>query len=353
MTPQLSTIARAENSDLAEALAQLTFTRTVDRSLLHRSALSEVFLTDSRALRDSRYVAAAQLPPSHAYYGDQLFDRSFVDPLLLMECCRQAETYGAHVYRQVAGDDKFILRSWSMRLPGLLHAPVGGEAAGLSMVVETKRPKGIGGRLSGLSFDISMLLAGVVVGTVVMDVGYLSPQTYDHLRSRRPTGTAPLSTQVTSTPATVSPRRVGRQNRANVLLREVVVHRDSATATVRLPVDNRSMFDHPQDHLPGMVLTDAARQLCVLAGAKLSGASPARTTVVGFDLAFARYAELDRPTTATCVPGAPLDGELVAALPAVRAYRVSFAQGGQVIADGRILTSTLPRAGRPYAPDAS
>nr|MDT0665959.1 hypothetical protein [Micromonospora sp. DSM 115978] len=47
----------------------LTYQRTVDRSLVHRRALTEVFLTDTRALAADRYVTGAQLPALHAYYA--------------------------------------------------------------------------------------------------------------------------------------------------------------------------------------------------------------------------------------------------------------------------------------------
>jgi hypothetical protein len=230
-----------------------------------------------------------------------------------------------------------------MRLPGLLDVPVGGEPAELSMVVDTRSPQQVPGRVRALSYDISMSLGGVAVGDVMIDVGYLSDKAYDYLRTRRRTGVASSSTQVTATPATVIPSRVGRRNPANVLLRDAAVHADHAVAEIRLPVDNRSMFDHAQDHLPGMVLTEAARQLCVFAGAALFDASPAQTTMVGFDLAFTRYAELDSPTSVQVRPGERTDEGLASVLPTVRAYEVSFHQDGEVIAGGEMFTATLPQ----------
>lgn len=76
----------------------LNFTRTVDRSLIHRWALSEVFLTDARSVDESEYLAAAQLPPWHAYYSERFSRLGAPDPLLLLECARQAETYGGHAF---------------------------------------------------------------------------------------------------------------------------------------------------------------------------------------------------------------------------------------------------------------
>ncbi|MCZ0978180.1 hypothetical protein O1L60_00100 [Streptomyces diastatochromogenes] len=41
---------------------ELDYTRTVDRLLVHRDALGEVFLTDLQPLDDENYAAAGQLP---------------------------------------------------------------------------------------------------------------------------------------------------------------------------------------------------------------------------------------------------------------------------------------------------
>lgn len=76
--------------DLTPEDAELTYTRTVDRALVHRDSLGEVFLTDLRPLGDTCYAAAAQLPRSHAYYGDHLLRPSAYDPVLLLEACRQS-----------------------------------------------------------------------------------------------------------------------------------------------------------------------------------------------------------------------------------------------------------------------
>jgi hypothetical protein len=113
------------------------------------------------------------------------------------------------------------------------------------------------------------------------------------------------------------------------------------------------MFDHAQDHLPGMVLTEAARQLCVFAGAALFDASPAQTTMVGFDLAFTRYAELDSPTSVQVRPGERTDEGLAWVLPTVRAYEVSFHQDGEVIAGGEMFTATLPQPAEHPTPDTA
>src|SRR5262245_47536291 len=82
-------------SEAAVTDAKLTYERTVERSLVHRAAVSEVFVTDLRSIDTDRYLAGAQLPLSHGYYSDHRPRPASFDTLLLLESCRQASIYGA------------------------------------------------------------------------------------------------------------------------------------------------------------------------------------------------------------------------------------------------------------------
>jgi hypothetical protein len=95
-----------------------------------------------------------------------------------------------------------------------------------------------------------------------------------------------------------------------------------------VPVENPSLFDHAQDHVPAMVLTEAARQLAVLATHAWGGAGPERTSLVALDAAFARYAELDAPLT--------LSAEPVGAGPAGWTVDVRCRQLGADVATARV-----------------
>lgn len=315
---------------------ELEFFRSVDRRLLHRRALSEVFLTDTSAVDGSRFLAGAQLPSSHAYFTDHA-GHTVLDPVLLLECARQAETYGAHAHLAVDSGTKFVLQSWSMRLPGLFAAH-GGTPAELAMQVTTDRPADATAPARSVSYDVRFLLDGAELGEVRMSVGYLSAATYAMLRTKR-RGSAPVSSDdVAALPATVAAHEVGRTLPVNALLVDPVEDGTGVTAGVRMPTDNPSMFDHAQDHLPGMVLTEAARQAALLAGARLLGRPAEATTLVGFDLDFTRFAELDAPVTVSAAPepgGEP-----------VRTFRVSFRQGGEEIAAGTVDTAPVPASHR-------
>lgn len=316
----------------ASGVRELEFVRSVDRRLLHRRALSEVFLTDTAAVDGQRFLAGAQLPSSHAYFTDHP-GHTAVDPVLLLECARQAETYGAHRHLGVDDGTKFVLQSWSMRLPGLFTVR-SGDPAELTMEVTTDRPADASAPARSVTYGIRFLIAGHEMGEARMTVGYLSSAAYSFVRSKR-RGSPPVSSDdVPAVPATVAARDIGRTDPANALLVDPVRDGDGITAGIRTANDNPSMFDHAQDHLPGMVLTEAARQAALLAGARLLGRAVEETTLTGFDLGFARFAELDAPATVSAVPAD--DG----------AFRVVFRQSGAEIASGTVHTTAVPASHR-------
>ena len=45
-----------------------SFSSTVPRELVHRRAISEVFMTDIRRIGEGRYLAAAQWPRLHPFF---------------------------------------------------------------------------------------------------------------------------------------------------------------------------------------------------------------------------------------------------------------------------------------------
>ncbi|CAM5584640.1 Gamma-butyrolactone biosynthesis protein OS=Streptomyces alboniger OX=132473 GN=CP975_23005 PE=4 SV=1 [Streptomyces alboniger] len=155
----------AETDSVGAALRALTFERTVAKGLVHRRALSEVFLTDSAAVDDSHFVAGAQLPPFHAYYTDHT-TCSAVDPLFLLECCRQAETHAVHAHFGAPDGTKFVLQQWSMDLPGLAALERAHGPAEVTIAATTHDEQWVGGSLRGLRYRMAITVSGPAAGQV-------------------------------------------------------------------------------------------------------------------------------------------------------------------------------------------
>ncbi|MFF3245338.1 ScbA/BarX family gamma-butyrolactone biosynthesis protein [Streptomyces sp. NPDC002870] len=298
--------------------AELTYTRTVDRALVHRDSLGEVFLTDLRPLSDTCYAAAAQLPRSHAYYGDHLLRPSAYDPVLLLEACRQSCLAGAHEFYGVPAGHKFILTHLRIQLTRLERIAVGTAPCALSMRVTVVAHRRREGRTTGLDYEIGLFVGRIEIGTASVGLRFKSPEDYVELRLKN-RGGMPLPSSGThedTNPArAVDPYLVGRTNPRNVVLADAVAEDDTATAVLRIPGDHPSMFDHPQDHLPGMVIAEAARQIALLTALEARGMSPSKTLPTALSVVFSQFGELEKTTVITSQVGeerqAPADDEHV------------------------------------------
>ncbi|MEV0743882.1 ScbA/BarX family gamma-butyrolactone biosynthesis protein [Streptomyces sp. NPDC050273] len=281
------------------ALPALDYTRTVDRLLVHRDALGEVFLTDLQAIDGSSYAAGAQLPRSHAYYGDHLLQPSCHDPLLILEACRQAALAGAHCFFSVPADDKFILTHLRLRLDHPRLTYVGTSPFRLSMRIRIASRKERENRVTGLDYEIDLYVDSSLIGSAAIGLRFKNPNGYLTLRLNNRDGMAlPSSASYpAATPgAPLTPHLVGRANPDNVVLLDGVVIGESAQALLRIPARHASLFDHPQDHLPGMVIAEGARQLAVFAALNIRGLAPSKTLITELDVRFTRFGELEDDT---------------------------------------------------------
>ncbi|MGI9100236.1 MAG: beta-ketoacyl-ACP synthase 3 [Solirubrobacteraceae bacterium] len=309
------------------------------RGLVHRNCLSELFLTDSARVDDTHFVAAAQLPVAHPYYGDHVGPAAGVDPLLLLECCRQAETHAVHAHFAAPADTKFVLRSWRMRLSDL---PAPFAAAGpheLTIAATTSDATWRGTVLRSQRYAMQVFLAGTAVADVAMHADYLSGELYDGVRSRGRQTAPPSSDDFRAADPCggVAPWRVGRNHADNVVLQALRVDGDAIHCRLRVLGGHASMFDHAQDHLPGMVLMEAARQMCVMAAERLAGIAPREALVTALQASFSAYAELDAPVCviARC--------ESAGGDPAARTIAVAFVQDDETIAEASVdLRSSAP-----------
>ena len=293
--------ATAEGDVTRSRISELEFVHTVDRNLVHRSALSELFLTDSRQVDEERFVAGAQLPSSHAYYADHTGPAP-VDPLLLLECCRQAETHAVHAHFDAPGSVRFVLSSWSMTLSDLASVSPGPGPVELVMAVSTHDGKWRDGALRSLEYTVHLHVAGRYVGETRICAEYVPAEVYDAMRGRNRSGRLPTSQafqQERPDGEPVPPARVGRTQPDNVVLLDAVSEPGFLRARMRIAGGHPSLFDHAQDHHPGMVLMEAARQMSVLAAGTFGIAGPDSCFVTAMDASFTAYAELDSPVLLT------------------------------------------------------
>ncbi|MFD3683391.1 ScbA/BarX family gamma-butyrolactone biosynthesis protein [Nocardiopsis sp. NPDC058631] len=304
----------------------LDYERTLDRTVVHRESLAEVFVTDTQPLGGDAHAAAAQLPRSHAYYGDHLLRPRLHDPVLLLEACRQVGLAIAHTHYGVPFDHKFVLTTMGITITRPERLAVGTSPCALRMLcsVEDKRVKE--GRVVGYDARFRLFVEGTEVGNAVVGLRFKSPASYGALRLSNRSGAPVPSTQTFDFAVTgeiPAAYLVGRSNSDNVVLAGLAGDGDAVSASLRVLPQHPSLFDHAQDHLPGMVLIEAARQLALNTLLEVRGTSPAKAYPAEITATFTSFGELE-PRTEVRARTAPANAETA------EGEGVYYTQGGVV-----------------------
>jgi len=304
---------------------------TLPRQWVHKRSCSEVYLTSWRPRGPHMCEVGAQWPRQHSYYSipspGSRTPRH--DVLLVAETLRQSVIYTAHQLFGVALGSALSMNGLSVHLldEGALVRDSPTELL-LHLECEDVRRDHHDGLRSSTVY-VTFRTEGQVMGVGRGDLTVLSAGIYARLRRGR-------------TPTTVQPRgpgldpgSVGRRSNGDVLLDRAGVV-SGKEYELRLDTTHPILFDHPLDHVPGMLLVDAARQA-------VTAAVPDVGSLTGFDATFGNYVELDSPCAIHVQPAGG-DGDRDGDGDVDTRWRVSFKQGGGETAVVT-LTST-PRAGR-------
>jgi hypothetical protein len=300
----MTVIADLGQSDGPPAgVASLRFDATVPRRLVHRASVAETFLTDAAKVGPDRYIVAAQLPRSHSMYNDG--PGRYHDLLLLAEIVRQAGTLLSHRFFGVPERSVFPLRRAQIEVTELDAMATSGDASEMVADIRISDQERQAGQLSSMSLQAEMIIDGRRVGSASGAMHFVSPSSYDALRRVRPPAGDDPPTRVAV--AGVEPQRVGRRDPRNVVVGELdrAVEHGALRCGVIADTSHPSFFDHPQDHIPGMLLLEAFRQTALLAVADSCAWAPTSLLVVSCDAKFSRYAELDLEAHCSASVGEP------------------------------------------------
>ncbi|MFD8090196.1 ScbA/BarX family gamma-butyrolactone biosynthesis protein [Streptomyces malaysiensis] len=323
------------------------FSQTVPRELVHRLSLAEVFLTGVLARDEDTLDIGVQIPRSHVFYRDTAGCRHIYDPMVLVEAVRQSLLMLGHDLFERPFGTKFILRNIALHdadITALAVCDVPTDVVLRCRIV--RRFRGREG-LKGARLSYSALIGDRVAATLEGSMSWLTPAEW---RAAREEGRATLGlpVQATFTACESGPRigeaLVDRRDTSNVVISPPECHLTpdgGETRTARLLVDTSHpvLFDHPLDHVPGMLTLEAFRQLSI-ATAVQTGALPSASAVLtGLKARFTGFGELDLPITCQSVQAEGDGGSAV--------LRCAMKQAGRTIADGELrLTRAPAEAGR-------
>ncbi|BAS17816.1 hypothetical protein AHiyo8_61190 [Arthrobacter sp. Hiyo8] len=134
------------------------FEASVKRELVHKRSVSEVFLTDFVQTSSRRFIAGAQWPRWHVFYGSP--DGS-PDSALMAETLRQAVIFMSHLCG-VPLTHKFLMPYMSISVEAALLDPL--VPAQVAVELDVKDMKLSGGQLSALTVTARFVVDGTPSG---------------------------------------------------------------------------------------------------------------------------------------------------------------------------------------------
>ncbi|MER5858141.1 MULTISPECIES: ScbA/BarX family gamma-butyrolactone biosynthesis protein [unclassified Streptomyces] len=264
------------------AVRQPVLTTTVAREYVHRAALSEVFLTGWSKGGPDSFTVTAQWPRSHSFYSSE---HGLYDPLLLSETVRQTGLLLMHVgYHMPFGHQISWSRlQYAINPQALRIEPTPAE---IELHVTCSDIKYQGKMPRTMVMHLEAVRAGSLLAMASIRFNTHSPAVYQRLRAGR--NTQEIFASVPEPIEPVSRAAVGRLRLQDIVLSPT---EDSARWQLRVDTSHPVLFDHPVDHVPGMLLLEAVRQ----AGHAMDPAQAGAALPVSLDVSFNRYVEFDEP----------------------------------------------------------
>ncbi|MFE5895193.1 ScbA/BarX family gamma-butyrolactone biosynthesis protein [Streptomyces sp. NPDC056462] len=247
--------------------------------LCHRPDPEDRFPVEWLRLTEHRFLVSVNWPAAHRFFAPLPGGRQ--DPLLVAETTRQATMMLAHAEFGVPIGDQFLMRELGYRVE-TTEFTVAGASGAIDVVVECTDVQLRAGRLVGMRVDLRFQRLGRLLATSMGILGCTSARVYRRLRGER---TAVTGRAMPLLPA-VAPRETGRGDRKDVVL---APSRHRPGWRLRLDTMHPTLFARPNDHVPGMVLLEAARQAAnvLTPGNDFHPAS--------MRIAFHKYCELTEP----------------------------------------------------------
>ncbi|KES04398.1 ScbA protein [Streptomyces toyocaensis] len=251
----------------------------VTPELAHRSRAADVFPVEWVRISADRFRVTAHWPADHGFFGP--VDDRHHDPMIVGETLRQTSMALAHAEYGAPADTHFVMRDLEISTdPAALLLAEAAEPVTVDVVCSEVRRRGRG--LNGMRTTMEFRRAGRLVARGTGSTGCTSPAAYRRIRERQ------LAAQGARIPlpGPVPPARVGRARAEDVVLAS---SGRPETWLLRVDTGHPVLFPRPNDHVPGMVLFEAARQAATAA----SGRRPFLPS--DLSVSFSRYAELDSP----------------------------------------------------------
>jgi hypothetical protein len=275
----------------------LSCEQTVPRSLVHKRSIENVLLTEIRACEDDRFIGAGRVPTAHRFFNDTGRTPQ-EDILFYTELGRQASLAISHTFLDVSPEDVFIFEgSQAVVTDAAWQSPSSDWVAIDVRIRETSRRKN-----NAVSRVVADHIMSIEEREVFRGTGAWTVQPaalFQRLRRSSVSRIAPAPVDVQPSGVAHAATGLRLERGGNVVISMPEFVKDSAEFVASLIVDDSHayFFDHPCDHVPGMLLLEGCAQLALAAFAETVSAPSGTSVVSGYDVNFAQFVECHLPTT--------------------------------------------------------
>lgn len=251
--------------------------------------LSEVFVVDCLHLCGSEQIVTVEWPRAHDFYTSTPQAHS---PMLFTESVRQALAVSCQTAHDIPRDYSLGWEHLTLDVVADALRTTGSATTVQLQVIHSAIKRRRMGSVQ-LVAHVQGTVDGVYAGSAEVHYSAHPSSIYNRLRGPYADRAVFLRAAPPTTP--VAPERVGRTNARDVVLSPTG---EAGKWQMRVDTSHTVLYDHPHDHIPGMVLLEAVSQ-----AAQASLKAPA--TPVAFDTTFDGYVEFDAPCWLSTTPLSP------------------------------------------------
>ncbi len=275
----------------------LSFEQTVPRRLVHKHSLENVLLTGLQSAGDGRFFCGAHMPKVHRFFNETARP-PHVDIMFYSEVGRQACIAISHTFFGASRDSAFIFEHCVAHIPQTFWRTVR-ELTTEQIVIEVQ----IKEKETRKNGDVSRIVAEHRIFNEREQVFHslyawnIQPAALFE-RFRRRSTRNPEVPAVRPREAPMSPAWLGRELAENVVISTPDLV-DSGNFAASLIVDPKHpfFFDHPCDHVPGILLMEGCAQMATTAASLAGARRPIEALVSGYEIEFAHFVECHLPVT--------------------------------------------------------
>jgi 2-oxo-3-(phosphooxy)propyl 3-oxoalkanoate synthase len=223
----------------------------VDRTLVHRARLHDVLPTQLTRHDDTHFTVSTRWPRDHRLFvtSDGRYTAS-----LVLETIRQTTLLVSHAELGVPMGHHFVMWELCHSLDADLLSR-GTAPEGVTLDVEVTELRRRGAVPASVAMEMTIRMAGHAVGSGSIRFNITSPAAYDRIRGTVPRSDDP--TLVAALPDPVDPPTVHHTRECDVVLADTD---EPGRWQLRADPANELFFDRVNDHIPAMVLVEAAQQ---------------------------------------------------------------------------------------------